>query len=171
MSLLVRINAAMGVVVIGAAFIAGYCCWSILEANARREVLAEAGLMMDSALATRAYTANEILPLLEQRVWESFPPQSIPFYAATQNFMKLRERHPEYAYKEATLNPTNPRDRAADWEADIIQRFRQGDDVKEVISERDTPTGRQLYIARPIKITNPACLQCHPSAETSPPNL
>ena len=81
MSLLVRINAAMGVVFIDAAFIAGYCCWSILEANARREVLAEAGLMMDSALVTRAYTANEILPLLEQRVQESFPPQSIPFYA------------------------------------------------------------------------------------------
>jgi len=52
MSLLVRINAAMSVVFIGAAFIAGYCCWSILETNARREVLAEAGLMMDSALAT-----------------------------------------------------------------------------------------------------------------------
>jgi len=67
MSLLVRINAAMSVVFIGAAFIAGHCCWSILEANARREVLAEAGLMMDSALVTRAYTANEILPLLEQR--------------------------------------------------------------------------------------------------------
>jgi hypothetical protein len=39
MSLLVRINAAMSTVFIGAAFIAGYCCWSILEANARREVL------------------------------------------------------------------------------------------------------------------------------------
>jgi len=63
----------MGVVFIGAAFNAAYCCWAILEANARREVLAEAGLMMDSAVATRAYTANEILPLLEQRVQESFP--------------------------------------------------------------------------------------------------
>jgi len=34
--------------------------------------------------------------------------------------MKLRERHPQYAYKEATLNPTNPRDRAANWAAEII---------------------------------------------------
>ncbi len=110
----------MSVVFIGAAFIAGYCCWHILEANARREVLAEAGLMVDSALATRACTANEIPPLREQRVQESFPPRSIAFYAATQNVMKLRERHPEYAYKEATLNPTNPRARAADWAAEII---------------------------------------------------
>ena len=131
----------MSLVFIGAAFIAGYCCWSILETNARREVLAEAGLMMDSALATRAYTANEILPLLEQRVQESFPPQSIPFYAATQNFMKLHERHPEYAYKEATLNPTNPRDRAADREADIVQRFSNDATTQEVVGEMDTPIG------------------------------
>ncbi len=160
----------MSLVFIGAAIIAGYCCWSILEANARREVLAEAGLMMDSALATRAYTANEILPLLEQRVLESFPPQSIPFYAATQNFMKLRESHPEYAYKEATLNPTNPRDRATDWEADIIQRFRNDGTAQEVIGERDTPMGKSLYLARPIR-TEPGCAVCHSTPAIAPPTL
>jgi uncharacterized protein DUF3365 len=122
MSLLVRINLALGVVFVAAALIAGYACRTILEANAQREVFAEAGLMMDSGLAIRDYTANEILPLLSERIQNEFPPQSVPFYAATQNFLRLRERHPEYTYKEATLNPTNPRDRAADWEGDIIQR-------------------------------------------------
>src|ERR1700721_47843 len=124
MSLLVRINLALGAVFIAAALIAGYACRSILEANAQREVFAAAGLMMDSALAIRAYTANEILPLLSARIQQEFPPQSVPFYAATQNFLRLRERHSEYTYKEATLNPTNPRDRPADWEPDIMQRFR-----------------------------------------------
>ena len=124
MSLLVRINVVLGVVSLGAAVLASYACWLILEGNARREVLAEAGLMMDSAVAIRSYTASEILPLLEQPMRDSFLPQGIPFYAATQNFLRLRERHPQYMYKEATLNPTNPRDRAADWESDIIQRFR-----------------------------------------------
>jgi hypothetical protein len=51
MSLLVRINLAFGGVFIVAAIVAGYAFWGILEGNARREVLAEAGLMMDSALA------------------------------------------------------------------------------------------------------------------------
>ena len=111
MSLLIRINLALGAVFVSGALIAGYVCGNILEANAQREVFAEAGLMMDSALAMRAYTANEILPLLGTRIQQDFPPQSVPFYAATQNFLKLRERHPEYTYKEATLNPTNPRDR------------------------------------------------------------
>jgi hypothetical protein len=124
MSLLIRINLVFGGVFILAAAVAGYACWDILESNARREALAEAGLMLDSASATREYTAGEVLPLLTDRVSDTLPPQSVPFYAATQLFLELRKRHPEYSYKEATLNPMNPRDRAADWEADIIQRFR-----------------------------------------------
>jgi hypothetical protein len=40
-----------------------------------------------------------------------FFPQSIPFYASTENFNYFRSRYPDYSYKEAALNPTNPRDR------------------------------------------------------------
>jgi HAMP domain-containing protein len=130
----------------------------------------EAGLMMDSAVAIRSYTAAEIDPLLEAQMRESFPPQSVPFYAATQNFLKLRERHPDYTYKEATLNPTNPRDRAADWEADIIQRFRNDLHANEVIGDRETPMGRSLYLARPIR-SETACASCHSLPSAAPPTL
>jgi HAMP domain-containing protein len=170
MSLLVRINLALGVVFVAAALIAGYACRSILEANAQREVFAEAGLMMDSALAIRDYTANEILPLLSERIQNEFPPQSVPFYAATQNFLRLRERHPEYTYKEATLNPTNPRDRAADWEGDIIQRFRNDAKSQEMVGERDTPLGKSLYLARPIR-NGAECSTCHGSPSSAPRTL
>jgi Protein of unknown function (DUF3365) len=170
MSLLVRINVVLGVVSLAAAFIACYACWAILEGNARREVLGEAGLMMDSAGAVRNYTTSEILPLLEPKMPESFPPQSIPFYAATQNFLKLRERHPDYTYKEATLNPTNPRDRAADWEADIIQRFRNDSQALEFVGERETPMGNSLYLARPIR-TEAACAECHSTPAAAPPAM
>jgi HAMP domain-containing protein len=170
MSLLVRINLALSVVFVAAALIAGYACRTILEANAQREVFAEAGLMMDSALAIRDYTANEILPLLSERIQSEFPPQSVPFYAATQNFLRLRERHPEYTYKEATLNPTNPRDRAADWEGDIIQRFRNDAQSREMVGERDTPMGKSMYLARPIR-NGAECSTCHGSPSSAPKTL
>ena len=54
----------------------------------------------------------EIGPLLDEKMVTAFRPQSVPFYAATQNFLTLHKKHPDYSYKEATLNPTNPRDRA-----------------------------------------------------------
>ena len=123
--------------------------------------------MMDSALAMRDYTASEILPLLTERIQNDFPPQSVPFYAATQNFLRLRGRHPDYTYKEATLNPMNPRDRAADWEGDIIQRFRNDSHVQEVVGVRETPIGKSLYLARPIR-NEAECSPCHSAASTAP---
>jgi HAMP domain-containing protein len=170
MSLLFRINAALGAVFLLAALITGYTCWTMLEANAQREVLAEAGLMLDSAAAARTYTANEILPLIAAHVKDEFPPQSVPFYAATQSFLRFHDYHPDYAYKEATLNPTNPRDRAADWESDIIQKFRNDAHTQQVIGERDTPMGKSLYLARPIRAL-PECLTCHSTPAAAPPSL
>jgi HAMP domain-containing protein len=170
MTLLVRINLAFGAVFLAAILLTGYACRTILEANARREVFTEAGLMMDSALAIRDYTANEILPLLGEGIQKDFPPQSIPFYAATQNFLKLRERHPDFTYKEATLNPMNPRDRAADWEGDIIQRFRNEASAQEIVGDRDTPMGKSLYIARPIR-NEAECASCHSTPAAAPRNL
>ncbi|MEE9598673.1 MAG: DUF3365 domain-containing protein [Acidiferrobacterales bacterium] len=145
--------------------------WNILQQNAKKEVTERAGLMMESALAVRGYTVSEIRPLLKLQMKRKFVSQSVPAYAATQTFNKLREKHPEYAYKEATLNPSNPRNRAVDWEADIVQVFRNNPDHKEIIGVRKTPTGDSLYLARPMQIKNPGCLTCHSTVEAAPKTL
>lgn len=145
--------------------------WNILQTNAKNEVTERAGLMMESALAVRGYTVSEIRPLLRLQMKKVFVSQSVPAYAATQTFNKLREKHPEYAYKEATLNPSNPRNRAVDWEADIVHDFRNNPDHKELIGVRKTPTGDSLYLARPMQIKNPGCLTCHSTVEAAPKTL
>jgi protein-histidine pros-kinase len=102
---------------------------------------------------------------------ESFLPQTVPAFAATENFAQLRVSYPDYAYKEAVLNPTNPRDRAVDWEADIINTFRNhANGEKELVGERDTPTGRSLFMARPIQAA-PPCLECHSVPSAAPPAM
>jgi protein-histidine pros-kinase len=101
----------------------------------------------------------------------AFLPQSVPAYAATEMFNTLRQQHPEYTYKEATLNPTNPRDRAVEWEADIVQQFRNNPTQPEIRGTRDTPTGRALYLAKPLKITDPGCLPCHDTPDTAPKSM
>lgn len=145
--------------------------YHLLQQNAREEILRDAGLIMESALSVRKYTTDQITPELSKIVNDIFLPQTVPAYAATEVLIELQKKHPDYGYKEATLNPTNPRDRATDWETDLITRFSQGDNTKEIIAERDTPTGRQLYIARPIRITNAACLQCHSTSAAAPPAM
>jgi protein-histidine pros-kinase len=160
----------LGIFVLGLA-ITGYVSYNVLRANAREEVLQHARLMMEAALATRNYTASQVKPLLETQLKYVFLPQTVPAYAATEQFNELRKTHKDYAYKEATLNPTNPRDRASDWEADVVQIFRQTPETPEVVGERDTPTGRSLYLARPIQIKNPACLACHTTIDAAPKTM
>ncbi len=170
MNLLVRINLALALAFALAALAVGWACSAMLQGNAKQETLREAGLMMDSALAMRAYTATEIVPLLNAQMEQTFLPQSVPSYAATRNFLHLRGKHPEYAYKEATLNPTNLQDRAMDWESDLIQQFRNDEHHAEIVGERDTPTGRSLYLARPIH-AEAKCLVCHSLPAAAPVTL
>jgi protein-histidine pros-kinase len=40
-----------------------------------------------------------------------------------------------------------------------------------MVGERDTPTGRSLYIARPMQIGNPACLTCHSTPDAAPVSM
>ena len=78
-----------------------------------------------------------------------FFPQSVPAYAATEAFSYFKEQFPEYSYKEAVLNPTNPRDRTSDWEADIVNKFRQDPAIKEYVGRRDTLMGPALFVGNP----------------------
>ncbi len=170
MKLLARFNLIFLVVFgIGLA-VAVWLAYMFLQNDARSRVREQARLMMETTLATRSYTATQVEPLIEklQRRDSAFLPQSVPFYSATQVFDFIHKRNPDYSYREATLNPTNPDDRATDWEADIIRTFRNDPTRKEIFGERDTPTGKSLYFAQPIQVGEAACLQCHTVPERAP---
>jgi HAMP domain-containing protein len=172
MKLLVKFNVLLIVVFgIGLALIAVNARSFLLE-DAKTTVLSQAKLMAASSKATRDYTDEEISPVLENTPEHKneFLPQTIPFYAATVTFNRLRKSVPDYTdytYKEATLNPTNLTDRATDWEADIVNHFRNNPGDKEVVGERDSAVGQTLYLARPIAAEQ-GCLTCHSSPSVAP---
>jgi protein-histidine pros-kinase len=171
MGLRLKFNLILFLVFLVGFGVTGWVSHELLQRNARDEIVRNAGLMMEAALAIRGYTVTQIRPHLEMQLMRVFLPQSVPAYAATETINELRKTHPDYSYKEATLNPTNPRNRATDWEADLIQTFRNDAAQKELMGERDTPTGRSLYIARPIQIKNPACLACHSVPSAAPKSM
>jgi HAMP domain-containing protein len=141
---------------------------NLLRSNAQQEVLDQARSLMENANAVRGYTSGQITKLLQTQMQYEFLPQAVPSYSATEVLGLLKDKHPEFYYKEATLNPTNPRDRAAGWEVDVVNQFRNSAELKEFVGERDTPAGRSLFVARPLRITSAACLQCHSSVEAAP---
>jgi hypothetical protein len=107
----------------------------------------------------------------EELLDTEFHPQSVPAFAATEIFSYLREKFPDYFYKEATLNPTNPRDRATDWESDVVNQFRAGAIQNEFITSREASTGTALVLARPIKVNNVSCLECHSTPDKAPTEM
>ena len=171
MKLLLKFNLIFVLVMALGVAVSGWISRDMLQAQAREEVLGGARLMMEQASAVRTYTSGQITKLLQDQMKTDFLPQSVPSYSATEVLATVRASHPEYGYKEATLNPTNPRDRAQGWEVDIVNSFRNDAELKELVGQRDTPTGPSLYVSRPLRITNGACLQCHSSVEAAPPTL
>jgi len=173
MKLLARFNLIFIVIFGAGTVLAVWFAYGFLRENAKSEVLEQARLMMESTLATRSYTAQQIQPLLNKMQMHDseFLPQTVPAYSATQVFDFLHKRNPEYTYKEATLNPTNLVDRASDWEADVVNIFRNDSGKTEIIGERNTPTGMSLYYARPLRIENPACLECHSIPANAPRSM
>ena len=148
----------------------GFISYNLLQNNAREEVLHTAGIIMASAKANRGYTIDEIRPLLKQ-LDQGFLPQMVPAYSANQNIHRLHKTYPNYSYKEATLNPTNPASRATDWEAAIVNRFQNNEQEKELIGENGSGEEHILYIARPIKIKKESCLACHGTVSSAPPAM
>ncbi len=171
MKLLVKFNLVFVAVFLLGWLATGAVTRSLLDRHAQQEVLQHARFLLEKALAVRSYTSSQVAPLLETQMRYGFLPQSVPAFSATEVLAKLQKAYPEYSYKEATLNPTNPRDRAVAWEADVIGEFKKTPETKEFVGERDTPAGRALYIARPIRISDGACLRCHSTVDAAPKAL
>lgn len=171
MKLLVKFNLVFLLVFLVGLSVSTLIARQLLRQAAKEEVVDRARLLMTGANGVSTYTATQIKPLLETQMKYTFLPQSIPAYSAAEVLGHLQKTYPDYSFKSAMLNPTNPRDRAVAWEEDIVSTFKKSADLKEFIGERETPTGTALYIARPIVISNPGCLACHSTPDAAPKTL
>ena len=171
MRLVVKFNLVLLVTFALGLAAAAFFSRALLQRSAREDVLQDARLILASSLASRAYTSGQIAPLLQRLGDTEFLPQTVPAFGATEQFNALHAKFPDFSYKEATLNPTNLRDRASDWEVDIVNLFRQYPDQTEIVGERETPAGRSLYLGKPIVIEDAACLTCHSTVDAAPKSM
>lgn len=159
-----------------ASFMAGLALASVfvnaLSRNiARESVLSEAAVMMAAVNAMLHYTEDQVAPLLARPLKVQFLPQAIPFYAAQQSFNLLAKERPDYTFRQPTENPTNPADRPADWESDIIRSFKANPGLQALTTERDTASGGVISFSQPVRVTNESCLSCHSTPQAAPPAM
>lgn len=151
----------------------GLALSTVLNRSAQAQLTTKALMLMETMNSVRNYTSNEVRPELVDRLETEFLPETVPAYSAREVFESLRENQ-EYAdffYKEATLNPTNLRDKADEFEATIVEKFRNQDSAQEVNGFRQTPGGNLFYIARPIAVGKQSCLDCHSTPDAAPASM
>jgi protein-histidine pros-kinase len=143
----------------------------ILHERAVRQTAIEAGRLLTTATAIRAYTSAHVSPDLQRLPPDKFYEQTVPAFATRTVYEKVQETYPGYSYREPVLNPTNPRNRPTPIEVELINRFRADPKLKELQGVREDDNGAFYYLARPITITDEACLVCHDTPARAPPAL
>ena len=157
---------------IGGIILSGITLSLAMQRKAEDEVMAKAEILTQTMNAVRSYTSDRVAPLLQNQLATSpnFISETVPAYSAREVFENFREQ-PEYKdffYKEATLDPTNLRDKADEFEAELVKEFRAQPDLTKLSGYRNLAGVEQFFTARPLKVTAASCLQCHSTPEAAP---
>ncbi len=153
--------------------VSGLVLSSLLRRNATSEITSKALALIDTMSSVRQYTITQVTPELKDKLADKFLPQTVAGYSAREVFDILRQK-PEYRdffYKEATLNPSNLRDKADSFETTIVERFQNEKNLKELSGFRSMSSGDIFYIARPLTVSKQACLECHSQPENAPKTM
>ncbi len=175
MGIRTRFTIILSLIFIVTIFVAWAVFSQVLQQQAEDEISYQASVLVEMLNAVRTYTNTQVKPLLAAALETEpeFIPQTVPAFSAREVFESFRStnEYVHFMYKEATLNPTNPRDLANDYEREIVNRFRADPSLQE-LSGFTVVDGQQLfYTARPLAITAESCLTCHTTPETAPASL
>ena len=146
----------------------------VLQRDAENQIVSKAMILMETMNSVRTYTSTQVKPELVDRIELEFLPETIPAYSAREVFEGLRQKdaiYRDFFYKEATINPSNLRDKADPFEKTLIEQFVGNQEQKELSGFRSAHSGNLFYIARPIKITQESCLQCHSTPDVAPQSV
>lgn len=167
-----KFNILLVLVFIISTCVSGVILSTVLKQRAQNEVSSQALLLMEAMNSVRSYTQERINPLLAPQLETAtaFIPETVPAYSATEVFENFRKTagNENFLYKEATLNPTNLRDKADEFETKLVERFRKEPQTQEIFNFRSLPEGDVFYIARPLAIKKQACLRCHSTPDLAP---
>ncbi|MBD2165404.1 DUF3365 domain-containing protein [Calothrix membranacea FACHB-236] len=152
--------------------VSGFTLSHALEQKAEAEIGYRSQILAETMDSIRNFTNTKISPLLLPMVetQSTFVPETIPSYAVREVFETLRKNpeYKDYFYKDANLNPTNMRDKADTFEMQVIERFRNEPELKNISGFRDSFEEKLFYSARPFVVKNPTCLRCHSTPEAAP---
>ncbi len=163
---------------LGGIIVSSLVYYNILLGNVENELNTQSNVLISTMDSVRKYNQDHVNPLLKKQSEEKLLLESIPSYAVRGVFDTLtnsyKDKYGKYRYKDAMINPTNPKDIATDEEIKIIEKLSQQDKLAGQNMDQGflmINGENKFYSARPIKITQSNCLICHTTLEKSPKSL
>src|SRR5262245_2686075 len=160
-------------VLCGILAVLGGTAWLLVQRQnevMHRDAAGRARRVLSFGEACRQYARETLSPAVHRHTEAMIFEADSATFVARGTFEALRERHPEYSFREASLNPLNKQNLADAEEVKLIRRFQQDRELPEITGFREGPDGEQYFVARPI-VVQKVCLVCHHSPETAPPEV
>ncbi|MEM9220274.1 MAG: DUF3365 domain-containing protein [Cyanobacteria bacterium P01_F01_bin.150] len=151
-----------------------------LNTQAEQVVKERAEILLSTMQSARDYTQNHVQSVLNRTDKDRLVLESIPTFAAQTIFAGFQQRSSafqDFSYKEAALNPTNPDDKADDFERQLFTQLQsspitQATPAPQALSGYRAHDQQKLfYLAQPIVVKDESCLQCHGDPAQAPPAL
>lgn len=154
---------------------AGLVLSRAVERTAERMIEMQGLILLQAMNSVRAYTSGHVGPLLQpqKRTSEQFISELVPAFSAKTVFANFQGQ-PDYQafiFKEASINPTNPSNLADDFEAGLLKRFATESSDKQLTGFATRDGQSVFYIARPMRMPDDSCLECHGRPEDAPPTM
>lgn len=158
-----------------ATLLIGVASYSFSKQNAMQEAKSKGEVIFNYILATRDFYRDKQRPLIME-VFEKdrFYPELMSGFVLTRGTFDIFKKNlTGYEFKQATIDPLYPPNKADGWETELIAKFGGKADLKadEGMMTRQNKEGKEerfFYMARPIRVSEKECLRCHGNVNDAP---
>ncbi|MEN8189258.1 MAG: DUF3365 domain-containing protein [Thermodesulfobacteriota bacterium] len=168
MSIRVRFMIIIGVMSLLVMLFFAYISYSFSVKNAMDEARVRGSLVFNMFDVTRANFIKNQRPLVTELVEEDrFYPQIMSGFVVTRSIAEIfKKRFPDYSYRQASLDPLYPPNKADEQERQLIAEFVK-DKAKSKEGVMDKGSEAFYFFAKPI-VVKEKCLRCHSSPDEAP---
>lgn len=144
----------------------------VLKDNAIVDAYNLGRLRLTTMGAVRHYVAEELRPIFYREMPGRFIVEGMSrSFVAASIADRVQKDMPGYQYKNASLNPKNPRNAADAFEAEVIKRFVKDPKLKEWEGFRTKEDEEYYVLARAGEPLGADCLKCHGDPANAPKEL
>lgn len=148
----------------------GVASYKFSEQNALREAKSKGQLIFNYILANRSFYKNHQRPLIMEVFEEDrFYPELMSGFVLTRGtFDIFKKKLTGYDFKQATIDPLYPPNKADANELELIAKFQKDPSLKADEGIMEKGGEKFFYLAKPIRVEGKGCLRCHGDVNDAP---